>query len=177
MGAVRMRAEKAAALKRNCFRDCFCFAKLGRVRCVCDEAFDVLHGIAFALQHHALRPRARADRLHGMRPCSVIPFSAILCPVDEPRSVLRTTKGAIVHLGVQVLRLLARQGCEKRRFPQQMIHPKAHPQLLGKHPSAAPFSEVRPRSPDKPTLALTFALTFALEVALLKATCRIVGHI
>eukprot|EP00964_Phaeocystis_antarctica_P041756 scaffold23905_cov60-Phaeocystis_antarctica.AAC.1 len=72
--------------------------------------------------------------------------------------------------GVQVRRLLRRQGCEKRWSFQQMLHSKAHPQLLGKPPSVAPLREPTPRMgpvlfPDKPTLAFTLRW----EVALLDA--------
>eukprot|EP00964_Phaeocystis_antarctica_P151543 scaffold119167_cov49-Phaeocystis_antarctica.AAC.2 len=65
-----------------------------------------------------------------------------------------------------------------------MINSKVRSQLLGKRPSAAPIFELMfqlipnvvhdPRSPDNPTLVLTFAL----EVALIPAAgCCSVGHI
>ena len=67
-----------------------------------------------------------------------------------------------------------RQGCEKRRSPQQMIHSKVRPQLLGKRPSFAEALEVIPQTPtNQPTLALTLAL----EVALIQAACCSVRHV
>eukprot|EP00964_Phaeocystis_antarctica_P075660 scaffold46716_cov72-Phaeocystis_antarctica.AAC.8 len=90
-----------------------------------------------------------------------------------------------------------RQGCEKRRPPQQVIHSKRCSQLLGKCPSSAPLCEEtsawveaylrfrpfvsaypqrRPGSTgsDKPTL--TFALQ-RWEVALRPATLGILRHV
>ena len=77
-----------------------------------------------------------------------------------------------VEFSVQVLRLLIRQGCEKRRSPQQVIHSKVHTQLLGKRPASALLYEVR-TAPDKPPLALTLAL----EVALVPTACCSVRHV
>eukprot|EP00964_Phaeocystis_antarctica_P051209 scaffold29864_cov63-Phaeocystis_antarctica.AAC.9 len=80
----------------------------------------------------------------------------------------------LAHFGGQVLRLLTRQGCEKRRPPQQMTHSEVRSQLLGKRPSSAPLCEVYLpfvlASPHKPRQDPTLALTLALEVALLRTT-------
>eukprot|EP00964_Phaeocystis_antarctica_P010769 scaffold5929_cov72-Phaeocystis_antarctica.AAC.2 len=87
----------------------------------------------------------------------------------------------LAHSGGHGRRLLTRQGCEKRRPPQQMTHSEFRSQLLGKRPSSAPLCEVYVTlvlaSPHKPRQNPTLALTLALEVALLRTTRGIVGHV